>query len=446
MSAIYIGLPEIPTMDTVRTVQLCLLKNIQKYYRNLSANDIKFYINNTVVVFVMDKAIYPDHDKQINDIINSVIMKYFPTAKNISITLNYGKFNPSFNPVKSSSLQSAAVASDKKPENAQQSSPLTSQKSVSNDEFDYEKLSENYQAEEPRYSFDQVILPESIVTQIEEAVGTIQVEQKVFDEWGLRTIIPNASSALSFYGPPGTGKSMAAEAIANKLHKKILRATYADIESKYHGEGPKMVKAIFRAAERDDAVLFLDESDSLLSKRLTNVTDGSAQAINSMRSQLLICLEQFRGIVIFATNLVVNYDKAFLSRLINIEFVKPDSKARYAIWQQHLKGEGLHIPLSDDVNLQELAENYEFCGREIKNSVKDACVSVAISMRDLVTQADLIKAAEKTKIECEKVLQAEDHTVSQKKLTGSQEDKLKRLVQSQLDKSKEIENIDNSNV
>lgn len=90
----------------------------------------------------------------------------------------------------------------------------------------------------------------------------------MFDEWGLRSIIPNASSAISFYGPPGTGKSMAAEAIAENLGKKILRATYADIESKFHGEGPKMVKAIFRAAERDDAILFLDESDSLLSKRL----------------------------------------------------------------------------------------------------------------------------------------------------------------------------------
>lgn len=99
-----------------------------------------------------------------------------------------------------------------------------------------------------------------------------------------------------------------------------------------------MVKAIFRAAERENAILFLDESDSLLSKRLTNVSDGSAQAINSMRSQLLICLENFTGIVIFATNLVVNYDKAFLSRLINVEFTYPTEEERVAIWNIHLKG------------------------------------------------------------------------------------------------------------
>jgi len=318
------------------------------------------------------------------------------------------------------------------------SSQNNNQQSGKSEEFDYDKLSENYHAEVPRYSFEQVILPEALKTQINEAVSTVLVEHKVFDEWGLRTIIPNASSALSFYGPPGTGKSMAAEAIAQKLGKKILRATYADIESKFHGEGPKMVKAIFRAAERDDAVLFLDESDSLLSKRLTNVTDGSAQAINSMRSQLLICLEQFRGIVIFATNLVVNYDKAFLSRLINIEFTKPDADARYAIWYQHLKGKGLRIPLSDDVNIRELAEKYEFCGREIKNSVKDACVITAIAGNNYVSQNELLKAAEKTKIEYEKVMKAEDHTVAKKQLTDEQKNILKESMQKKIDESKNI--------
>ena len=233
---------------------------------------------------------------------------------------------------------------------------------------------------------------------------------------------------------------MAAEAIANKLGKKILRATYADIESKFHGEGPKMVKAIFRAAERDKAVLFLDESDSLLSKRLTNVSDGSAQAINSMRSQLLICLEQFKGIVIFATNLVVNYDKAFLSRLINIEFTVPDFEARKLIWEQHLKGPGLRIPLDENVDISELSEKYVFCGREIKNSVKDACVTVAIAGREKVSQEDLLKAAEKTKIESEKVLKADDHT--QSKLFEEKKEVLKNVMQKKLDENSNEVNVE----
>ena len=190
---------------------------------------------------------------------------------------------------------------------------------------------------------------------------------------------------------------MAAEAIAHKLGKKILKASYADIESKYHGEGPKMVKAIFKAAQDNDAVLFIDEADSLLSKRLTNVTQGSEQAINSMRSQLLICLEEFHGIVIFATNLVVNYDKAFLTRLISIEFKKPDVEARQKIWEVHIRpinGNKLNIPLSEDVSTQELAAKYEFTGREIRKAVISACVHAATNNKNKVSQQDFLFACD----------------------------------------------------
>lgn len=435
---IYIGINNNISEVIKRKISSEIVSSLKKYYGKFSEDDVKYYINdnlNTIDVFIMDQAKYSGYEKVISDLLKVIINKNIGDGI-VNVALNYNAFDPNFDPTVSLN-SSAAEKVQKEFEEKNKSGKSKS------DEFDYDKLSENYHAEDPHYSFEQVILPENLKTQIEEAVGTILVEHQVFDEWGLRTIIPNASSALSFYGPPGTGKSMAAEAIAQKLGKKILRATYADIESKFHGEGPKMVKAIFRAAERDDAVLFLDESDSLLSKRLTNVTDGSAQAINSMRSQLLICLEQFKGIVIFATNLVVNYDKAFLSRLINIEFVKPDADARYAIWYQHLKGKGLCIPLAEDVNIHELAEKYEFCGREIKNSVKDACVITAIAKEPYVSQANLMKAAEKTKVEYEKVMSAEDHTVAKKQLSEETKNVLKDAMQKQLDNAKEIksENI-----
>lgn len=438
---IFVGVRENLSQEKLSSICNGLIYHLKKYYGDFSVRDVSFYFSpDSYKVHIMDSAKISGQDNNIkNDIIN-VFGKLFP-SDNVAVNLNYAKFDPNFDPVSKvnreriSKNNSNSAQEDKKSENIQATVPTEFQKS---EEFDYDKLSNNYHADEPRYSFDQVILPDDLRTRINEAVGTILVEHKVFDEWGLRSIIPNASSALSFYGPPGTGKSMAAEAVAHKLGKKILRATYADIESKFHGEGPKMVKAIFRAAERDDAVLFLDESDSLLSKRLTNVTDGSAQAINSMRSQLLICLEQFKGIVIFATNLVVNYDKAFLSRLINIEFVKPDKKARYAIWYQHLKGEGLRIPLSNDVNIDELAEKYEFCGREIKNSVKDACVIAAISEKNSVTQADLIKAANKTKEEYDKVMNAEDHTETKPKISAELKNELMGKMQKKIDSAKTV--------
>ena len=368
---------------------------------------------NNALIYIMDNLRYPDTEwsviQQVRDILCGGI--HGLSAENIDVRINYAKMNPAFRPVagrKTPAQSTKPTTHTPQGENK----PAAAGKRLGTDEFDYEKLSYNYTAEEPRYTFNQVILPQKVLDQIERAIGVLQVEHKVFDEWGLRSIIPTASSALSFYGPPGTGKSMAAEAIAAKLGKKILSATYADIESKFHGEGPKMVKAIFMAAERDDAVLFLDESDSLLSKRLTSVSDGSAQAINSMRSQLLISLERFKGIVIFATNLVVNYDKAFLSRLINVEFTMPTAAEREKIWWQHLRTDTVHVPLAEDVDILALSETYEFCGREIKSAVKSACIAAALDNRDEITQNDLIKACDITREETYKAASANDHTVS----------------------------------
>lgn len=396
---IYVCSPDVSGRESIRTQ---LHGSLTKYYGKFPASDIEFFpsTDGKITVYVMEKSSSPKYDSQIITSITDIL------GQDADVRLNYQQINPDF-----------------RPSSAPKTQPKDSQKL---EEFDYKKLSLNYHAETPHYSFEQVILPEQTRTKILEAVATIQVEEKVFDEWGLRTIIPYAASAMSFYGPPGTGKTMAAEAVAHMLGKKIIRAAYADIESKYHGEGPKMVKAIFLAAEREDAVLFLDESDSLLSKRLTDVRSGSEQAINSMRSQLLICLEQIRGIVIFATNLIVNYDRAFLSRLISIEFPVPDKTARKAIWDKHLRAEGLHIPLSDDVDTEALAEKYAFCGREIKNSVKDACVTVAMHEGNSVSQTDLLRACEKAKQESESVEKADDHTQST----------LKDLLQKKVDEHK----------
>lgn len=316
-----------------------------------------------------------------------------------------------------------------------------SQRQSDSEEFDYEQKSKQYIAVDPLYSFNRVILPEGVVEKIEEAIAILECENKVFKEWGLYEIQPHPSTSLSFFGPSGTGKTMAAEAVAEKLGKKILKVSYTDVESKYHGEGPKMIKAIFVAAKNADAVLFFDEADSLLSKRLTNVSEGSAQAINSMRSQLLISLEEFRGIVIFATNLVINYDQAFLTRLISVEFPLPDLETRKKIWDVHIKAPNdglkhqLNIPLADDVDTRALAEQFEFVGREIRNAVIGACVRAAMNGKDILTQADFINACENIRKEREALASAKDHT---RDSTATQEF-LKAAIAEKMKKADSIE-------
>ena len=413
---VYIGLPKaLYNWADEQKLKEVFHSNVDKYFEKY---DISIYTNtviNTPSVIFMDN---PINEKKANDVVDTVVRLFRICFRNdeldVDVKIGYAKFNPTFKPVHEEERKGS-----EEPKNRTQS-----------EEFDYEKLASNYIATFPRYTFEQVILPKQVLESIENAIGVLSVEKKVFDDWGLRHVIPEIATALNFYGPPGTGKTMCAEAIAHKLGKKIIKATYADVESKYHGEGPKMVKAIFMAAEKEDAILFLDESDSLLSKRLTTVTDGSSQAINSMRSQLLISLESFKGIVIFATNLVVNYDKAFLSRLINIEFVFPTKIEREKIWWNHLRTDKVRVPLASDVDIPSIAEKYEFCGREIKNTVKNVCISVALKGCDVVTQADLVAGCEKTLMEKSTVINANDETVLSAHKTAVIRDVLQNEIKS----------------
>ncbi len=277
-----------------------------------------------------------------------------------------------------------------------QSSSTSQNTNQLEDEADVEKRAKQYKSQQSLFTIEQLIVSSELREEILAAIELIQVESLVFDKWGLRKIEPFPRTALNFYGQPGTGKTLAAQAIAHSLNRPILVASYAQIESKFHGDGPKNVEALFYAATRDHAVLFIDEADSLLSKRLTDVTQGSERAANSMCSQLLICLEKFKGVVIFATNLVENYDKAFETRVRHIHFPMPNEQARQEIWRVHLVAE---LPCGEDVSVEELAKIDDVCGRDIKNAVIDAAVRTArqgkeqISLDQLVSAINRIKAA-----------------------------------------------------
>ena len=262
----------------------------------------------------------------------------------------------------------------------------------SNDEMTVEERAEQYRTRKPLYSFDFLVLSDEVLETLLSAVDLILVRELVFDEWNLKSIEPFPRAALNFHGQPGTGKTLAAHAVASYLKKPILTASYAQIESKYVGDGSKNVEAIFHAAERDNAILFIDEADSLLSRRLVNVTQGAEQAINSMRSQLLICLENYQGIVVFSTNLVENYDRGFETRMRHIHFPLPDRKSRLQLWKNHLPKA---LPCDNDVNPEELAELEGICGRDIKNAVIDAALRSARKGSRIITKADLVDAVER---------------------------------------------------
>lgn len=195
--------------------------------------------------------------------------------------------------------------------------------------------------ETPKKNVNNLIVSKTIKTKIKTALNRISYHDVLYDQWNLKSVDPYGNrTAINLFGPPGTGKTFCAEAIAHYLNKKILKVNYAEIESKYVGETPKNVTAAFNKAKETDSVLFFDEADSILGKRLTNVTQSADHGVNVSRSVMLLQLDQFDGVVIFATNLAKNYDEAFVRRILaHIEFELPDQDCRFKLWQYLLPKE-----------------------------------------------------------------------------------------------------------
>jgi SpoVK/Ycf46/Vps4 family AAA+-type ATPase len=155
--------------------------------------------------------------------------------------------------------------------------------------------------------------------------------------WNLSAIQPQQGRCiLNFYGPPGTGKTRAALGIALRLGKPLYQVDYSAVISKYLGDTAKHIKAVFQAARDQDAVLFFDEADSLLSKRVAT-GESCSTSINQNRNTLMQELDRFDGVVIVTTNLFENYDPALLRRIQrHIHFRLPNASMRRELFAHHL--------------------------------------------------------------------------------------------------------------
>jgi SpoVK/Ycf46/Vps4 family AAA+-type ATPase len=70
------------------------------------------------------------------------------------------------------------------------------------------------------------------------------------------------------YGVPGTGKTLLAKAVANQTSATFLRIVGSELIQKYLGEGPKLVRDLFRVAEEHaPSIVFIDEIDAVGTKR-----------------------------------------------------------------------------------------------------------------------------------------------------------------------------------
>ena len=70
------------------------------------------------------------------------------------------------------------------------------------------------------------------------------------------------------YGELGTGKTLLAKAVANSMSATFLWAVGSELIQKYLGDGPKLVRELFRVAdELSPTIVFIDKIDAAGTKR-----------------------------------------------------------------------------------------------------------------------------------------------------------------------------------
>lgn len=89
---------------------------------------------------------------------------------------------------------------------------------------------------------------------------------ELYEEMGIRP-----PKGVILYGVPGTGKTLLAKAVANQTSATFLRVVGSELIQKYLGDGPKLVRELFRVAEElAPSIVFIDEIDAIGTKRYVN--------------------------------------------------------------------------------------------------------------------------------------------------------------------------------
>jgi AAA+ superfamily predicted ATPase len=235
-------------------------------------------------------------------------------------------------------------------------------------------------------NWEDVVLDDTVMEQVTEINTWLEHGETLMNDWGLYNKIKPGYRAL-FYGPPGTGKSLTATLLGKATQREVYRIDLSMIVSKYIGETEKNLSKVFDIARDKDWILFFDEADALFGKR-TAANSSNDRHANQQTAHLLQLIEDFPGVVILASNLRANMDEAFTRRFqAIIHFNMPSIEERYQLWQNAFSG---NCCLSPEIDLYQIAEDYELAGGAIINVLR-YCALAAVRRNDsVVTQQELL--------------------------------------------------------
>ena len=245
--------------------------------------------------------------------------------------------------------------------------------------------------EKPDVSFKDIGGMKEEILSIQQAIELPLNRPEAFDKMGL-----SPPKGVLLTGPPGTGKTMLAKAIANSTSATFLGLVGSELAQKYIGEGGRLVRELFDLAkEKAPSIIFIDEIDSIGSKRLDSSTSGDREVQRTLM-QLLSEMDGFESNqnvkIIAATNRPELLDKALLrpgrfDRIIEIGL--PDRDARENILQIITK----QMSLDNSRILEKIANKTEgFSGAELKALVMEAGIKAISEEKATVSENNFLEA------------------------------------------------------
>ena len=218
---------------------------------------------------------------------------------------------------------------------------------------------------ETNLDWSDLVLNPIVMDEVENINTWLKFKDEINSDKTLQKKINKGFKCL-FYGPPGTGKTLSASLIGKKNNMDVYRIDLSQIISKYVGETEKNLSRLFDLAENKNWILFFDEAESLFSKR-TSVGDSKDKFANQQTAFLLQRIEDYNGLVILATNLKPNIDRAFTRRIQStINFPIPTINERKILWKNFLND-------ISDIKIEtinQISKDYEISGGTIKNVIQ----------------------------------------------------------------------------
>ncbi len=226
--------------------------------------------------------------------------------------------------------------------------------------------------EVPTVHWDEVGGLDVVKQELRESVEWPLKNAEIFGRMGIKP-----PKGILLFGPPGCGKTLLARAVATESEANFIAIKGPEVFSKWVGESEKAIREVFRKARMSaPSIVFFDEIDSLVPRRGSGY--GDSGVTDRVISQLLTEIDGISAlqdvVVIAATNRPDMVDPAVLrpgrfDRLIYVP--EPGEEGRLQILKIHTKG----MPLTKDVNLQELAQLTKgYSGADIETVCREAAL------------------------------------------------------------------------